>query len=65
MSRAVQQLLDSFDVFVALREDLAALQIRRRVLPATSGDVPEPGLIEAADELFRTLDAEEAAHAQS
>jgi hypothetical protein len=33
-------------------------------LPAAGGDVPESALVQAADELFRALDAEETSHAQ-
>jgi hypothetical protein len=61
---AVQQLLESFDALPEADKHLAAVEILRRVLPSAVGDVPESALVEAAEELFRSLDAEEAAHAQ-
>ena len=65
MSSAVQQLLDSFDARPEADKHQAAIEILRRVVPEAEGDVPEAALVEAADELFRALDAEEAAHAES
>jgi hypothetical protein len=64
VNTAVQQLLDAFDALPEPDKHQVAVQILRRVLPATEGDVPESALIEAAEELFRALDAAEAAHAQ-
>ncbi len=64
MPTAVQQLLESFDALPEGDKHRAAVEILRRVLPASPGDLPESALVEAADELFRALDAEEAAHAQ-
>jgi hypothetical protein len=60
----VQQLLDAFDVLPEADQHQAAVEIFRRVSPAIEGDVPESALVEAAEELFRALDAEEAEHAQ-
>jgi hypothetical protein len=65
MSTAVQQLLESFDGLPEAEKHRAAVEILRRITPALEGDVPESTLIEAAEELFRALDAEEATHAQS
>jgi hypothetical protein len=39
------------------------VEILRRVSATAEGDVPERALVEAADDLFRALDAEEAGHA--
>jgi hypothetical protein len=64
MTTAVQQLLQSFEALPEADKHRAAVEILRRVLPAAEGDVSEAALLEAADELFRALDAEEAAHAQ-
>ena len=64
MSDAVQKLLDTFDTLPQADQYQAAVEIFRRVSPATEGDVPESALVEAAEELFRALDAEEARHAQ-
>lgn len=63
MPTTVQQVVKSFDALPEADKHRAAVEILRRVFPVASGDVPEAGLIEAADELFRALDAEEAAHA--
>jgi hypothetical protein len=63
MNAAVQQLLDSFDALAAADKHRVAVEILRRD-SAIQGDVPETGLIEAADQLFLALDAEEEAHAQ-
>jgi hypothetical protein len=38
-------------------------QFKARSSGAAEGDLPEAALVEAADELFRALDAEEAGHA--
>jgi hypothetical protein len=64
VNTAVQQLLASFDALPRADQHQAAVEILRRVSPLAEGDVPEAGLVEAADELFRALDAEEAGHAR-
>jgi hypothetical protein len=64
VNSAVQQLLNAFDALPEADKQQAAMAIFRRVSAATEGDVPESALIEVAEELFRALDAEEAAHAQ-
>jgi hypothetical protein len=63
MTTAVQQLLESFDALPEADKHQAAVEILRRVSPPIEGDLPEIALVEAADELFRALDAEEADHA--
>jgi hypothetical protein len=63
MSTAVQQLLESFDALPEADRHRAAIEILRRALPAVEGDLPDSALVAAADELFRALDAEEAADA--
>jgi hypothetical protein len=63
MSPAVQQLLDSFTALPAAEKHQAAVEILRRVSLSAEGDLPESALVEAADELFRALDAAEADHA--
>jgi hypothetical protein len=60
----VQQFLDVFDSLSEADKHQAAVEIFRRVSPIADGDVPESALVEAADELFRALDADEAGHAQ-
>jgi 4-hydroxythreonine-4-phosphate dehydrogenase len=64
VTTAVQQLLQSFDALSEADKHRAAVEILRRISPAGERDVPEAALLEAADELFRALDAEEASHAQ-
>jgi hypothetical protein len=64
MSTAVEQLLESFDALSQTDKKQAALEILRRVSPTVEGDLPESVLVEAAEDLFRTLDAEEASNAQ-
>ena len=60
---AVQQLLESFDALSEADKHRAAVEILRRYGDPAQDDLPEAGLVEAADELFRALDAEEAGHA--
>lgn len=64
MNTTVQQLLDAFDALPEADKHQAAVEIFRRISPAIKGDVPESALVEAAEELFQALDAEEAGHAQ-
>ena len=63
MNSAVQQLLDSFDALSEADKHHVAIEILRRWANEGTGDLPEEALVEAADELFRALDAEEARHA--
>ncbi len=65
MTTAVRQILDSFDALSDADKHQAALEILRRVLPASEGDVPAAALLQMADTLFLALDEEESAHAQS
>ena len=64
MNTAVQQLLASSDALSPADQQRAAVEILRRVSPRAEGDVPEAALLEAADDLFRALDAEEAGPAR-
>ena len=64
MNTAVQQLLESFDALSSADKHQAAMEILRRVSQLDEGDVPASALVEAAAELFRARDAEEAGHAQ-
>jgi hypothetical protein len=64
VTTAVQQLLASFDALPQADKHRAAAEILRRMSPAGEGDLSEAALVEAADELFRALDAEEARNAQ-
>ena len=59
MTTPVRQLLDAFDALPDADKHQAAVEILRRLGPA-EGDVPEAALLQAADELFRALDGEEA-----
>jgi hypothetical protein len=63
MTTAVRVLLESFDALSEAERQEAAMEILRRVMP--EGELPEQALVETADELFRMLDAEEAADGRS
>lgn len=63
MSTAVQHILESFDALTDADKRQVAVEILRRWNNVGAGDLPEEALVEAADELFRALDAEEAGHA--
>ncbi|HBI43860.1 MAG TPA: hypothetical protein DDY78_13575 [Planctomycetales bacterium] len=63
MSAASQQLLDSFDALAEADKHRVAVEIMRRFAATGTGDLPEEALVEAADDLFLALDAEEARHA--
>lgn len=63
MTATVRQLLDAFDALSDAEKHQAAVEILRRYAGPAEGDVPERALVEAADELFRALDAEEAGDA--
>ncbi len=60
MTATVQQLLDSFDALSEIDKHQATVEILRRFTGALEGDLPESALSEAADELFRDLDVQEA-----
>jgi hypothetical protein len=62
MTAAVRQLLDAFDALPEPEKHEAVVEILRRA--AAEGDLPETSLVEAADELFRVLDEEEAGRAE-
>jgi hypothetical protein len=64
MSESVQQLLQAFDALPEADKHQAAVEIARRLSSVAEGDVPDSALVQAAEELFRALDAEEAGHAQ-
>jgi hypothetical protein len=59
MTALVQKLIESFDGLSIAEKHEVAVEILRRF----GGDLPESTLVGAADELFRALDAEEAADA--
>ena len=63
MTATVQQLLESFDALADNDKHQVALEIFRRYAWPVEGDLSASALVEAADELFRALDAEEAGHA--
>jgi hypothetical protein len=64
MTTAVRQLLHAFERLPEADQHQAAIEILRRVSALVEGDLPESTLVEAAEERFRALDAEEAGHAQ-
>jgi hypothetical protein len=60
MTEAARELLRTFDALAPADQEEVAAEILRR---ASSDDLPDAALHELADELFRSYDAEEAAHA--
>ena len=63
MTTAVRALLKSFDALSETERQETALEILRRMAP--EGELPAEAQVEAADELFRILDAEEAVNGRS
>jgi hypothetical protein len=59
MTSAVRDLLESFEALSETDQQEAAVEILRRMQP--QGELPDEALVEIADELFRSLDAEESA----
>ena len=64
MTTKVRELLGAFDALPEAEKHQAAVEILRRVSSDAEGDLPESALLEAAEELFLALDAEEAGHAK-
>ncbi len=65
MNTVVQRLLEAFDALPEADQHRALVEILRRVSLTSEGNVPESALVEAADELFRSLDAEESGRTPS
>ena len=65
MTTAVRQLLDSFNALNDVEKHQAAVELLRQVEEETSGAISDQAFIEAADDLFRDLDAREATDGQS
>ena len=63
MTTAVRVLLKSFDALSETERQETALEILRRMAP--EGELAAEAQVEAADELFRILDAEEAGNGRS
>ena len=63
MTTAACQLLGTFEALPIGDQLQATLEILRR--EGETGDVSEDCLVMAADELFRTMDADEVRHATS
>jgi hypothetical protein len=64
MTISVQALLETFDGLSDRERQEAAVEILRRVT-SSEGELTECALVEAADDLFRSLDSEEAADADT
>ena len=60
MTAAVQRLMSSFESLSRTEQQQAIAEILRRA-PVNDGDVSDEGLSEIADDLFRSLDADEEA----
>jgi hypothetical protein len=63
VTTAVQALFDSFDALSEGERHEVAVELFRRVAPPEQ--LPDEALVAAADEVFRELDAREAADAGS
>jgi hypothetical protein len=57
VSTAAQQLLNSFELLPEADKHDVAVAILKRVA-STSGDLSDDALVNAAEELFRAMDAE-------
>ena len=64
MTTAVRQLLQSFQALSVAEKHEATVELLRHVQQEAGGALPDEALVEAADELFRDLDAREAADAR-
>jgi hypothetical protein len=64
MSATARELLDSFDALPDADKHQVAVEILRQFSSASECDLRENALVGAADELFCTLDEEEAGNAR-
>ena len=62
MTTAVQALFDSFDALSEGERHVVAIELLRRI--KATDELPDESLVAAADEVFRELDAREAADAR-
>jgi hypothetical protein len=65
LTKAVQQLLESFDGLTDAEKQVAAAEVLRRSVKGGYPPLSDEVLTAAAEELFLDLDAREAADAQS
>lgn len=65
VTAAVQTLLQSFDALSETEQHEATVELLRRVAHEAPPELPDEALVAAADEVFRELDAREAADAGS
>lgn len=65
MTKAVQHLVDSFDALTPVEKQEAVVEVLRRAMRMAPPNLPDEALVTAAAELFRDLDAREAADGQS
>ncbi len=63
MTTAVQALFESFDALSEGERHVVAVELLRRV--GSTDELPDEALVAAADEVFRELDAREAADARA
>ncbi len=64
MTTKVKRLLDTFDALDPSEKQEAVVEVLRRASQGAPGNLPEEALLQAADSLFRDLDAREAADAR-
>jgi hypothetical protein len=64
VTEAVQALIDSFDALSEAAQHEAVIVLLRRAARSATAVLPDEALVAAADELFRELDARDAADAR-
>jgi hypothetical protein len=63
MNATVRALLDTFDDLPDAEQYQVTIEILRRATRSSTEEIPDEGLIAAADEVFRELDVSEATDA--
>jgi len=59
MVTPLRQLPESFEALPPTEPHQVTVEILRRAAIGAAGDIPDEGLLQAADELFRQMDADE------
>jgi hypothetical protein len=65
MTKAVKQLLTSFDALSDAEKQEVTVEVFRRMRKRPSADLPDEAFVALAEELFLELDAREARDAKS
>lgn len=59
MTTAVREFLQTFETLTDAEKQVVTAQLLRRVVTTEAGDIPDEGLVAAAEDLFLELDARE------